>query len=1095
MPDVLEPSKQRPANAPRAARSGLPAAPRSVSTQPRARAVNHQEKHRLDARLGTLLLGVALLSVLLFHGVLLFNRHFFSTYDALIHIFFSSSYAQSWFDPWEPRWYTGFMTVAYPPLSHYLIAIVSKGVGYLLAFALVQLYALLQLTVGVFRFSKLLTNPVAAGLASVALAVSSSLAETVHVFGQLPTILSLGFLLNATPFIWRYIQKGRRADLVKAVAWTAATTAAHHVTTLFGSVFFTGPLVVILLLAAFRSPRPGEPLGGGAAQIKRRLYRLAPRLYRTFSFGFLAVLMLIVVVFPYWYWSGTDPILQVPIPHGSRANFFAEPDLGLVFWVIPWLSAIWFLPFTLYRGLLGWRWPVVASLLLLLLLGTGGTTPIPRWLLGGAFDILTLDRFTFWSTMLILPFVGMALESGLRGPVRAYLDVAVGRRVRYGLLIALLLFSSAAAISVSTLTNYRRTQPDPIDINPILNFIEKDEHWRYRYLTLGFGDQMAWLAANTRATTPDGNYHSARRLPELTTTPIERLEGAKYKDVPGIGSLEQFLTTPEKYHLKFVFSNDSFYDPLLYFSGWHSLGRLSNGIEVWEREGFAPLPERLPRKTWPLVQRLMWGILPLLACALAYLVLMLKTRSVKPEPAKWQRSGLGKRLYTLLREDALPQLSPSIWQPGNLRPRVKRVLQHPGFAYSFIAVLLVVSVGWPSYAFYATFVKPEDTPEAAVVAYWDALDFKRFEAAYEWLEPQKGLNFDRWLLELSVVGGLRSGFAKLDAIQPELLAYEGTGTLDKPQPGDRALVRVNLNWLTAVDTQKSEELHELTRVGDAWRILAEPQATIRSQERFSAQPEVAYYRAPRRLTTNSTSKADILDRPRFVVLDARLVRYEVMQENFFTGELEPTQQLSVVGSLQNVDARPADLTMTAALRDAQGRALTHANAGTLMMHKVLPSETTPFRIDFDAVAAPVNVDEVVGFDLFPNAVVTSYDLERDLASWTQAGSSSLQVRALNLGTREATVPHALASLYDAAGLAWVNEAYAPEAIPARDARTFEIPLTLPKNYQVVAEFDPAVNLDYGELKAADAAPLGFPLEHPVLTSYLVQLHAFYREVR
>jgi uncharacterized membrane protein len=212
-------------------------------------------------RTGLLLLGVALIITILFHGVLLFNHQFIRTYDALIHIFFGAHYAQTWFDPWEPRWYTGFLTVAYPPLSHYLIALTGKVAGFLNGFAFVQLLALCNLTVGMYRLSRLLGGPVAAGYASIAFTLSSAIAETVHVFGQLPTTLSLGFLLNAIPFAWMYIRQGNRTDLIKSIIWIAATTAGHHVTTLFGSVFFTAPLILVLLLEAFRSPRPDEPLG------------------------------------------------------------------------------------------------------------------------------------------------------------------------------------------------------------------------------------------------------------------------------------------------------------------------------------------------------------------------------------------------------------------------------------------------------------------------------------------------------------------------------------------------------------------------------------------------------------------------------------------------------------------------------------------------------------------------------------------------------------------------------------------------------------------------------------------------------------------
>jgi hypothetical protein len=190
---------------------------------------------------------------------LLFNLQYFRTYDALIHTFFGAHYAQSWFDPWEPRWYTGFSLVSYPPLSHFLIAIASKVVGLKLAFAPVQLFALLQLAVGVYRFSRLFVSPKAAGFAALALVLSSAIAETVHVFGQLPTTLSLGFLLNAIPWVWAYIRTGRWGYLLKAAVWIGSTTAAHHVTTLFGSVFFIGPVVAMLILEGLRQPRPNEP--------------------------------------------------------------------------------------------------------------------------------------------------------------------------------------------------------------------------------------------------------------------------------------------------------------------------------------------------------------------------------------------------------------------------------------------------------------------------------------------------------------------------------------------------------------------------------------------------------------------------------------------------------------------------------------------------------------------------------------------------------------------------------------------------------------------------------------------------------------------
>ena len=67
---------------------------------------------------------VALLLGLLIHGSAMFFT-LEKTYDALIHVFFGNHYATSWFEPWNPKWYTGFSVMGYPPLVHQSIAMLS----------------------------------------------------------------------------------------------------------------------------------------------------------------------------------------------------------------------------------------------------------------------------------------------------------------------------------------------------------------------------------------------------------------------------------------------------------------------------------------------------------------------------------------------------------------------------------------------------------------------------------------------------------------------------------------------------------------------------------------------------------------------------------------------------------------------------------------------------------------------------------------------------------------------------------------------------------------------------------------------------------
>jgi hypothetical protein len=565
-----------------------------------------------------LLLLAAFVGTFAFHGALLLAGSYRGTYDAYVHIFFGDHYRRAWFSLWETRWYTGFTMVSYPPLTHQLIGLISQFTSLTNAFVLVMLGATLNTTLGVYRFSRLWVGRRPATYAVVLTLFSSSIAETVHVFGQLPTMFVIGVMLNALPFVWRWVERARTVDLLRGWALLMVAAAGHHVTTLFGMVFFCGPIIATLLLTKFRTRRGDEPPRYEGKIAFRYLFPLAwwrirrvlPALFRTGVFGVGLILILVITVLPYWLWSKSDPITQISIPHSSRDSFLINQPAGLMFFLIPWGMLLVVLPYAFYKGFGTRNWILASSLAALALFGTGGTTPIPAFILRGAFYILTLDRFTFWGTILILPLAGQFVESLLHGRLGKWLYAHLGAFWRFappalfgfGMLVVMLF--------TANLTQYRKFQPAPLDMTPIVEFLAKDNHDRWRYMTLGFGDQMAWLSAQTTALNVEGNYHSARRLPELTTTPIERLDGAKFTGIPGLGSLQQFVTNPQKYNLKYIFVNDAFYEPLLYFAGWHRLGRLDNDVIVWERSDVPPLPAAIPQQIYPDWQRLMWGTLP-----------------------------------------------------------------------------------------------------------------------------------------------------------------------------------------------------------------------------------------------------------------------------------------------------------------------------------------------------------------------------------------------------------------------------------------------------------------------------------------------------
>lgn len=1037
------------------------------------------------------LLIAALVLVVMVHGALLLSGSYQQTYDAYVHIFFADHYRRSWFSSWDTRWYTGFSVHSYPPGVHQAIAALSGFLGLRAAFVAVQLAALLLLVVGVYRWASLWVSRHAAGWAAIMLVLASSIAETVHVFGQLPTIFALSFLLNALPFAKEWIATGSRRALFLAALCLMATTAGHHVTTLFGAVFFAGPIIVSALMTAIRTPLPHEddwhPAEFSASTFwalsARRTLRVRREFSRTMVFVMVTVVALVVTVLPYWIHSVSDPITQVSIPHASRDSFIENPNAGLVFWLVPWGVFLFALPYAFIRGFRSHRWPLALSLAALFVLGTGGTTFLPRLLLGGAFDILTLDRFTFWATICILPFAGQLTSSLIFGNGRMRLSRAFGKAGAVAVLSLVTLAVVSASLFAASLSQFRPFQPDAIDVQPIVNFLEKDDHFRWRYLTLGFGDQMAWLSANTVANTVDGNYHSARQLPELTSRAIERIEGAKYTGVAGIGSLQQFLATPGRYNLKYVFSNDEFYSPLLDASGWNSLGALENGVVVWERADVAPLPLAQASEQAPLWQRLAWGIVPISAVMAGLAAILLGVAGVgrrplagTPEtsrvrPLRWSRLSIGARIDAFLTSVAsrVPRhrATRHEGEPREIPiPSARAPITRQDVVRGIVAAGLVVAIGLGSTVAWIA-LRPQSVM-GSVSAYYDHLDFRRFSAAFELLDPETRPSFELYRQVLSQDGGLVSSFAKLESV-------DGTVTMLE---GGNASAAVTLTYLTALERYAESVSVDAVQRNGRWYLQIPMELRPAPPDQFYSRPSVDFRSQGRSTSVESTSALDVLDRP------------ELYLSNVHTLRIGP--RWVVIGRVTNTDVVPADVTVQAQLRDRDGVLLASWDAAQVLIHKLRPGASSAFRIEFQNIAGTgevgtevngglavdvasdsartvvaVEPQEDVGpveFDprtitplslppgavpatvgVYARAVVTSSVLPTSLVAdglrvvIREDGAAYIVGELRNDGVVEATIPHLLLSYFDSEGeLSWVDHVYLASSISPQASSRFVI---------------------------------------------------------
>jgi hypothetical protein len=547
-----------------------------------------------------------LLAAFVVHAPLLLMKLPLKSYDTNFHIFFASHYLHHWFDPWNPKWYAGFSQTTYPPLPQQWVALISFVTGLDLAYMVVQFAAILLLTVGVYRFARLWVDPRAASLAALASVLLGSECFLVYSAGQLSTTFAAPLYLNALPYLYEWVRHSNWRSLLKGSALSVAAAAAHHATLLFGSILFALPVFALALLDRQDGKQVSVP----------------GFLARSVAAFVLVGAAIAFVLLPFWIALINYPVTQVPIPHPSRANYILSPEWGLNYFVVPYGALILALPFILWRGVSTPRLrPLLLGFWLTFLLGLGGTTPVARLLLGRAFEVLTMERFTYWATLLALPFVGLlARELIDKWPTRA----AVGLTLAAGL-------TCAIAVAWST---YRPADAAEFKVDSVAAWLNRDGHDKYRYVTLGFGNKISRLAVLTDAGSVDGEWNSGRMLPELTEHGAGPLTSSKYFGKSGIDALSAVLHHADRYGLKWVFLRDPYYEPLLVFAGWRRVDDLEDKtITVWSKEDVPPATPVNAPQIPPAWQGLLWGILPIGSSILALLLVLIPSRKLVEQKA------------------------------------------------------------------------------------------------------------------------------------------------------------------------------------------------------------------------------------------------------------------------------------------------------------------------------------------------------------------------------------------------------------------------------------------------------------------------------
>lgn len=543
--------------------------------------------------------GWLLLLALAAHAPLLLFQLQAGSFDANTHMFFADHYAHHWFNPWNEKWFAGFSQTTYPPLVHQLIALFSHIVGLTFAYTIVQAIVILLLPIGVYRYARLWVNDRAALYAAIGSIFLGSLAQMVYQSGQINTTFASVMLLNSLPFFYVWIREGSGLAFWKGFAIFLVGCAGHHVSMIFATPFFALPIIWLAFID-HREDRADATAKGIAV--------------RTAIFAGLAIVGVLVVLYPYWVELWHNPIKQAPIYHESRANYILEPFQGMNFFIIPTGALLLAIPFIFWRGATDRRLrPLFLGWWFTAMIGLGGTTPLPKIIFGTrVWEVLTYERFTYWATLMALPFAGIIADwliERFRGKAMAALALAA-------------VLSGAGALAW---LHANPINSNSFSIEEVVNFLNRDDHAKYRYITLGFGTQLARVGVLANASSVDGDYNSARLLPELMEGGSAQLTNSKYF-LHGMEALRAMLKHADHYGLKYIFVRDRYYEPLLAFAGWREAEIYDNGnVTLWTKEDVPPAhkitppPGAVPTE----FQDILWGTLPIgtVVFALALLIL------------------------------------------------------------------------------------------------------------------------------------------------------------------------------------------------------------------------------------------------------------------------------------------------------------------------------------------------------------------------------------------------------------------------------------------------------------------------------------------
>jgi hypothetical protein len=349
-----------------------------------------------------------------------------------------------------------------------------------------------------------------------------------------------------------------------------------------------------------------------------------------------------------------------------------------------------------------------------------------------------------------------------------------------------------------------------------------------------------------------------------------------------------------------------------------------------------------------------------------------------------------------------------------------------------IATVVLVAIAWlqsggaKQHAIFSAV-----TPEEAVQALMSQIQAHNYQQAYASLDRSSGTDLASFIRDMAGSDGSLRTYSSLQSADVSPLHADQ----------DQALVRVRMNWSSAVGSLDDVRDLRVRRDGSVWRVV---------------WPKPAFPTVPPQVVSVNYLRWEVIGRNTSQTWGSQDVDSPKVRITSMNAIARPGRVV-ILGEVENEDTVPAYLNVNATLLKADGSPLEEEGSFDLISHVLLPKQISPYRIDFPGI----RMDAVKSVRMDARALLVPASADPVIAVSDQAVSKDgldrnvLKGELVNQSGRPVNIAQVLAAYYDDSGkVIWVSDGYVDQALMPQVPVPFavDIPDDIArrlKNYRVI----------------------------------------------